>query len=60
MLLGGVESSNTAIEWAFVELLKKPFIMKKLQDELDHVVGQERVVDEDDIPRLEYLQAVVK
>jgi cytochrome P450 len=57
MLLGGVESSNAAIEWAFVELLKKPKLMKKLQDELDHVVGHERVVDEDDILQLEYLQA---
>ncbi len=50
MLLGGVETSNIVIEWALVELLKNPQIMKKLQYELDHIVGHERIVDEDDIP----------
>ncbi|CAM6024372.1 unnamed protein product [Sphagnum balticum] len=60
MLLAGVETSNTVIEWALVEILKNPKIMKKLQYELDHIVGHERVVDEDDIPQLKYLQAVVK
>jgi cytochrome P450 len=37
-----------------------PKIMEKLQYELDHVVGRERVIDEDDIPQLKYLQAIVK
>ncbi len=46
MLLGGVETSNTIIEWVLVELLKNPKIMKKLQYELDHMVGHEHVVDE--------------
>jgi len=60
MLLGGVETSNTIIEWVLAELLKNPEIMKKLQYELDHMVGHEHVVDENDIPKLKYLQAVVK
>ncbi|KAH9575715.1 hypothetical protein CY35_01G125400 [Sphagnum magellanicum] len=44
---------------AVVNLLKHPDITKKAQDELDDVVGHERVVDERDIPQLKYLQAVV-
>jgi len=48
------------VEWALVELIRHPNVLKKVQDELDDVVGQERVVDENDIPRLKYLQAVLK
>ncbi len=59
-MIAGVEASQIIIEWALVELLKHPKIMEKLQSELDHVVGHERVIDEDDIPQLKYLQAVVK
>jgi cytochrome P450 len=60
MLIAGVETSQTVIEWALVELLKHPKIMEKLQCELDDVVGHERVIVEDDIPQLKYLQAIVK
>jgi cytochrome P450 len=59
-LIAGVETSPNVIEWVLVELLKHPKIMEKLQYELDHVVGRERVIDEDDIPQLKYLQAIVK
>jgi cytochrome P450 len=59
-LIAGVETSHIIIEWVFVELLKHPKIMEKLQYELNHVVGGECVIDEDDIPQLKYLQAVVK
>jgi hypothetical protein len=38
------------VEWALVELIRHPNVLKKVQDELDDVVGQERVIDENDIP----------
>jgi cytochrome P450 len=60
MLIAGIDTTSTTIEWAFAKLVKNPKIMKKIQDELDHVVGHDRMVDEDDIPQLKYLQAVVK
>jgi len=60
MLIAGTDTTSTTIEWALAELVKNPNIMKKTQDELDHVVGHDRIVDEDDIPQLKYLQAVVK
>jgi cytochrome P450 len=46
-------SANTfanTVKWALVELLKHPKIMKKTQDELDYVVGHQRIVDEKDVP----------
>jgi cytochrome P450 len=54
------DTSMTAIEWALAELLKHPKFMKKVQDELDDVIGKDRVIDESDIPQLKYFQAFVK
>ena len=54
------DSSSISIEWAMSELLRNPRVLKKLQDELERVVGMGRVVQESDLPRLVYLQAVVK
>ncbi|CAK9859458.1 unnamed protein product, partial [Sphagnum jensenii] len=59
-LLSITNTSMTTIEWALVELLKHPKFMKKAQDELDDVIGQDCVIDECDIPQLKYLQAIVK
>lgn len=59
MFFGGTETTSTTIEWAMAELLHNPDTMRKLKVELDHVVGGQ-MVQEDDINRLPYLQAVVK
>jgi flavonoid 3'-monooxygenase len=59
-LMAGIDASATTIEWALVELLKHPKVMKKAQDELDGVVGDGRFVNENDIPQLKYLQAIMK
>lgn len=41
------------------ELLRNPGTLKKAQDELDAFVGRDRLVEETDIPNLEYIRAVV-
>ena len=48
------------VEWAITELIKNPRIMIQVQQELNVVVGQDRLVTELDLPHLPYLQAVVK
>lgn len=60
ILNGGSETSATTVEWAMAELVSHPEFMKRAQDELEVVVGAERVVEESDLPRLRYLQAVLK
>lgn len=60
MLVGSMDTSSTAIEWAFAELLKHPDVMKKAQQELERIVGLERMVEESDLPNLEYLDMVLK
>ena len=48
------------MEWALADLINSPDVMQKVQEELDEVVGKERLVKEVDIPALPYLGAVVK
>lgn len=60
MFAGGTDTSTVTMEWAMSELLRNPSTLKKLQAELDTVVGKERLVQETDVPQLPYLQAVIK
>lgn len=41
-------------------LLRNPKVMECLKQEIDNMVGLERKVTESDLPKLKYLQAVVK
>ncbi|KAJ7524078.1 hypothetical protein O6H91_18G076700 [Diphasiastrum complanatum] len=60
MLLGGLDTTARAIEWAMAELIASPHTLRKAQQEIDNVVGTERLMEESDIDKLPYLQAVVK
>ncbi|KAF2282961.1 hypothetical protein GH714_043278 [Hevea brasiliensis] len=60
IIVGGYETSTSSIEWTFSELLRHPRVMKCLQQELETVVGLDRMVDETDLPKLTYLDLVVK
>ncbi|KAL1567982.1 cytochrome P450 71AU50-like [Salvia divinorum] len=60
LLIAGTDTSATAIEWAMSELMKHPAVMKKLQQELESVVGLDQMVDESHLNKLEYLECVVK
>lgn len=60
MLAASIDTSATAIEWALSELIKHPWVMKKIQKELEEKVGLERIVEESDLESLEYLDMVVK
>ncbi|KAK6943959.1 Cytochrome P450 [Dillenia turbinata] len=59
-LFGGTETTSSVIEWTLTELLRKPEIMRKAQAELDSVVGAKSKVEESDINKLPYLQAIIK
>jgi cytochrome P450 len=60
VICAGTDTSAVTMEWGLVQLLKNPSAMKKAQDELDNVIGKDRVVTEDDLQSLPYLQAIVK
>jgi flavonoid 3'-monooxygenase len=60
MLEGGTNTSAFTLEWALLERIFHLEIMKRAQEELDTVVGNNRQVFELDLPNLPYLQAIIK
>lgn len=60
LLAGGTDTSAATIEWAFQELLRRPNIMDKAQQELDRVIGKERWIEELDFSQLPYIDAIIK
>ncbi|CAI9301314.1 unnamed protein product [Lactuca saligna] len=56
----GTDTSAITIQWALAELINHPNIMKKAVEEIEKVVGKDRLLQESDIPNLPYLQAIVK
>ncbi|KAK9108269.1 hypothetical protein Syun_024280 [Stephania yunnanensis] len=62
MFVAGAETSATVTEWAMLELIKNPKIMKKAQEEVRRVVREKGKlkVDEEDIQEMDYLKCVIK
>ncbi|GJM97249.1 hypothetical protein PR202_ga14162 [Eleusine coracana subsp. coracana] len=60
--LGGIDTSSVTMLWAMSELIRKPRVLKKVQDEIRAVVGNNNKdrVEPDDVPKLAYLKMVVK
>ena len=56
----GGETSASTIDWAMVEMIKDPRIMKKAQDEVREVFKMKGRVDENCINELHYLKSIVK
>ncbi|CAL5034790.1 unnamed protein product [Urochloa decumbens] len=56
----GTDTSAVTIEWALSELLKNPKALAMATEELDRVVGRDRLPTEGDVPSLPFLQAVIK
>nr|GMC64110.1 cytochrome P450 81E8-like [Ipomoea batatas] len=59
MLLGGTDTSSVTMEWAMAILLNHPRVLDKARAEIDNLVGQERAIEEEDLPKLKYLQNII-
>ena len=60
MVVGGTDTSSHTIELAMAEIMNKPEVMRKTQQELGVVVGKDNIVEESHIHKLPYLYAVMK
>ncbi|XP_074264866.1 geraniol 8-hydroxylase-like [Silene latifolia] len=60
LFAAGTDTTTTSLEWAMAELLRHPEKLKKAQAELHEVIGKGNSLEEQDITRLPYLQAIVK
>jgi cytochrome P450 len=56
----GIETTTTALEIAILAMLHFPQFVRKAQDELDEVVGQDLMPNFDDQKLLPYLDAFIK
>ncbi|KAM9323969.1 cytochrome P450 2C8-like [Gastrophryne carolinensis] len=59
LFLAGTESTSGTIKFSMRILLKHRDILAKVQDEIDHVIGQNRRPSIDDKSRMPYTEAVV-
>ncbi|GJV35478.1 cytochrome P450 81E8-like protein [Tanacetum coccineum] len=59
LLLVGTDTSAAIIEWTMSLLVNHPHILHKARAEVDQHIGQERLIQETDLPKLKYLQNIV-
>jgi cytochrome P450 len=60
MFVGTTDTSITTMEWAMAELMKRPIIMKKAQEEVREVVGRKSKVVVNDVNQMCYLKCIIK
>lgn len=60
LIAGGVETTQSTVEWSMAELLKNPTKMANACAELAQVLERGVAMQESDISKLPYLQAVIK
>ncbi|XP_047339733.1 cytochrome P450 81Q32-like [Impatiens glandulifera] len=58
-ILAGSNTTWMSLEWALSLLVNNPDVLKKATAEIDAQVGQDRLVDEPDLAKLPYLNAVI-
>ncbi|KAE8708638.1 CYP706 protein [Hibiscus syriacus] len=60
MVVGGSDTSSNSIEFVMAEIINKPEVMRRAQQELVEVVGKDNLVEESHIHKLPYLLAIMK
>ena len=60
MMIGGTETTSNTIEFAMAHIINEPEVMRRVQEELDCVVGKNSTVEDSHIEKLPYLLAVMK
>ncbi|XP_061992926.1 geraniol 8-hydroxylase-like [Rosa rugosa] len=60
LFAAGTDTTSATLEWAMAELLHNPNSLSKAQEELDQMIGKGKPIEESDIARLPYLQAIIK
>ncbi|KAI3991184.1 hypothetical protein MKX01_022405 [Papaver californicum] len=55
----GTDTSALTMEWVMSSLLNHPDVLEKVMSEINHHVGNHRLLDENDLPKLPYLHSVI-
>ncbi|KAF9621999.1 hypothetical protein IFM89_029219 [Coptis chinensis] len=59
VLNAGTETSTTTMEWAMSFLLNHPEVLNKARNEIDSIVGYDRLLNESDFGKLPYLHSII-
>ncbi|XP_049346229.1 geraniol 8-hydroxylase-like isoform X2 [Solanum verrucosum] len=60
LFIAGTDTTSSTLEWAMVEVMRKPYIMRKAKAELAEVIGQGKAIVEASVAHLPYLQCIAK
>ncbi|KAK3432682.1 hypothetical protein EUGRSUZ_D00205, partial [Eucalyptus grandis] len=60
IVIGGTDTTSTMVEWVMAELMQNRDVMNKVVHELTEVVAKNEMVEEHHLPKLKYLDAVIK
>uniref|UniRef100_A0A2C9VZJ9 Cytochrome P450 n=1 Tax=Manihot esculenta TaxID=3983 RepID=A0A2C9VZJ9_MANES len=59
LLAAGTDTTVATLEWAMSVLVNNPDILKKAQNEIDIVMGHDRLITESDTLKIPYLQCII-
>ncbi|XP_022985606.1 cytochrome P450 81D1-like [Cucurbita maxima] len=59
ILLAGIDTTAVTLEWALSHLLNNPEVIKKARFEIERCTGQDRLVNEEDLSSLSYVQGII-
>ncbi|XP_002534439.3 premnaspirodiene oxygenase [Ricinus communis] len=60
MFTAGSETSAMTVEWAMAEMMRKPVVLKKAQEEVRQKLGTKGGIHEEGLQELNYLKLVIK
>ncbi|XP_047177443.1 cytochrome P450 83B1-like [Vigna umbellata] len=60
ILVAGTDTTAATSVWVMTGLMKNPRAMAKAQEEIRNACGKKEFIEEEDVEKLEYLQAVIK
>nr|XP_043614114.1 isoleucine N-monooxygenase 1-like [Erigeron canadensis] len=60
LMIATIDNPSNAVEWAMAEMINEPSLLERAVKELDNIVGCNRLVEESDLPQLNYLKACLK
>ncbi|KAI4325964.1 hypothetical protein MLD38_031322 [Melastoma candidum] len=60
IMIAAIDNPSNVAEWTMAEMINQPELLRKAVEELDRVVGKERLVQESDIPHLNYIKTCAR
>ncbi|KAH7845396.1 hypothetical protein Vadar_001497 [Vaccinium darrowii] len=60
LMIASVDNPSNAVEWALAEMINQPSTLERATEELDRVVGKQRLVQESDLSQLNYVKSCLR